>query len=244
VKLALLLGDIHVLKEFDRLENNYCFSSLEMINSHLASMPVDNIVNIFEKLKSGMNIELQREIFDQDVSKYYSIHPHQNRIEFRSPGGDWINTDLSKLERTINRFVVVLYAAGDPAAYRNEYLKKLYSSLVKGLPGATDIVEIFSQYVAKEFDQAALKKFLIGLQQARANQVGQTLQEPTSNISDQLAQNSTWDLLDRNNQLLATFTGTPRYYEAKERALDILKNKYPDVEQRNQLRPFTLTRKK
>lgn len=49
-----------------------------------------------------------------------------NRIEFRSPGGDWIKYEPEVIENTVYRYVVALDAAMDPQKYRQDYLKKMY----------------------------------------------------------------------------------------------------------------------
>jgi hypothetical protein len=64
-----------------------------------------------------------------------------NRIEFRSPGGDWLEHEPEVIENTVYRYVVALDAAMDPQKYRQDYLKKMYqlvgdgkqSDLVMGL---------------------------------------------------------------------------------------------------------------
>jgi hypothetical protein len=79
-------------------------------------------------------------------------------IEFRSPGGDWLNDNFAEIDNTLRRFTVALSAAVDPEAYRQEYLKKLYKLL--DVSGEKDPLSYFAKFAAGELPKAALKSFV------------------------------------------------------------------------------------
>jgi hypothetical protein len=113
---------------------------LEKMKSHLE-----------QGAKNDVNATTRR-VHDNHTSKYTSLNLQNNRVEFRSPGGDWLNEyrkDPGKLINTLLRFVVALDAAMDPTKYRQEYLKKLYKLLnPKGLQDEYgEMVEQFAKYV-------------------------------------------------------------------------------------------------
>ena len=88
------------------------------------------------------------------TEKYTSINAHEGYIEFRSPGGDWLNADWSKLENTLLRFVVALDAACDPQKYRQEYLKKLYQVLQPD--SETDPIALFAKFSSGQMSKQEL----------------------------------------------------------------------------------------
>jgi hypothetical protein len=70
-------------------------------------------------------------IHSGETEKYVSINTKDNRIEFRSPGGDWLDTDINKLINTMLRFIVAMDIALDPEKEKKEYAKKFFD-LLKG----------------------------------------------------------------------------------------------------------------
>jgi hypothetical protein len=92
------------------------------------------------------------------TEKYTSINTKNGYIEFRSPGGDWLNDNFAEIENTLRRFTVALSAAVDPEMYRQEYLKKLYKLL--DVSGEKDPLSYFAKYSAGELPKAALKSFV------------------------------------------------------------------------------------
>lgn len=124
VKLALFLGDEHVLKEFGRQSNYYTKSALKLIR--------DRVQGNSEKIESAMDlmkhnlIELaHRSIAKSSTGKYESINMKGGYIEFRSAGGDDYFEDISKIQNTMMRYAQAMAIAGNPAAERQEYYKKL-----------------------------------------------------------------------------------------------------------------------
>ena len=158
VKLALLLGDEYVLNEFDREGNTYCKSALKQVKDNIRERPED-AKSLLDKMKSGLSDIASKIVHSGATSKYTSINTKDGYIEFRSPGGDWLDADIPKIENTLLRFVVALDAAVDPQKYRKEYLTKLYK-LLSPSKDATDTIQYFAKYAAGELPKAALRSFV------------------------------------------------------------------------------------
>jgi hypothetical protein len=147
-KLALLLGDEYILKQFSREANNYCRSAISRIRKNVAGRPED-VARMLDKMRSGLDEQAIKLIHTGVTDKYTSINTKDGYIEFRSPGGDWLNEDVDTLTNTLYRFVVAMDAACDPQKYKEDYYKKLYKLL--NPDNSTDaygrMVQDFSQYV-------------------------------------------------------------------------------------------------
>jgi len=158
VKLALLLGDEYILKEFDREGNTFCKSALKQVKDNIRENPA-NAKKLLDGMKSGLSDIASKLVHSGSTAKYTSINTKDGYIEFRSPGGDWLDTDIPKIENTLLRFVVALDAAVDPQKYRKEYLKKLYK-LLEPSKDNTDTIQYFAKYAAGELPKAALRSFV------------------------------------------------------------------------------------
>ena len=146
VKLALLLGDEHILREFDRIGNTYAASGLKQVRIMVQSRPLE-VISLLTKMTKVMDGLASQIIHNGTTSKFVSINNKQGYIEFRGPGGDWLGDNFDKVENTLLRMVVALDAACDPQKYRQEYLTKLYKIL--GPKGENDTVDYFSKNFAK-----------------------------------------------------------------------------------------------
>lgn len=165
VKLALLLGDEYILDQFGRLSNGYAKSALGKVKGIIQQNP-EKAASALETMKSALASEAARVIHSGSTDKYTSINTKTGYIEFRSPGGDWLDADIPKLENTLLRFVVALDAACDPEKYKQEYLKKFYKLLEPSMDEYGVMVKNFSDYVTgvggapetvvKDFRRAAL----------------------------------------------------------------------------------------
>jgi hypothetical protein len=148
VKLALLLGDQYVLEQFGRTGNQYAKSALDIVKTRVQERPGDAAL-LLNKMRDNLEALATKVIHTGETSKFTSINTKDGYIEFRSPGGDWLDENFSKIENTLLRFVVALDAAMDPQKYRDEYLKKLYKLLnPAGQKDAYgDMVQEFSRYM-------------------------------------------------------------------------------------------------
>jgi hypothetical protein len=158
VKLALLLGDEYILSEFDREGNTFCKSALKRVKDNIRDNP-ENAKKLLDGMKTGLSDIASKLIHSGATEKYTSINTKDGYIEFRSPGGDWLDADIPKIENTLLRFVVALDAAVDPQKYRKEYLKKLYK-LLEPSKDSTDTIQYFAKYAAGELPKAALRSFV------------------------------------------------------------------------------------
>jgi hypothetical protein len=179
VKLVLFLGDKYVLDSFDRSTNAYCKSAMAHLESYMQSYsygPNTMKLEVLELLQKSLSTIASRIIFQQlpsnrgsvNVAHISNMDLASRRIEFRSPGGDWISTDSKKLISTINRFVVALDIACDPSKHQREYAKKLYKLINPSHPRVGEAINIFTQYKAGEIDAATLKSSLQTLELRRS----------------------------------------------------------------------------
>jgi hypothetical protein len=157
VKLAILMGDEYILDLFGRSGNTYAKSAMGKIKSALKQKP-EASAQIMDLMKQGLDGAATKAIHTGITDKYTSINTKTGYIEFRSPGGDWLDSNFDKIENTLLRFTVALSAAINPEAYRKEYLTKLYKLLSEGMADKSDvnIIQLFSNYSAGELDKAAL----------------------------------------------------------------------------------------
>lgn len=165
VKLALLMGDEYVLREFERTSNNYCKSALGIIKDTIKRNP-HTAREALDKMKEHVNVAASKAIHAGSTNKFTSINTKDGYIEFRSPGGDWLNEFYDKIEPTLLRFVVALDAAIDEDKYKQDYLKKLYKLLAPS--GDKSTIEYFAKYVAGDLPKAALKSFVRQAQRERS----------------------------------------------------------------------------
>ena len=149
VKLALLMGDEYVLDQFGRSANTYTKSAMGKIMGILQSQPNAG-KQVLDLMKGQLSDSATKAIHSGVTNKFTSINTKTGYIEFRSPGGDWLGENFDKIENTLLRFTVALAAAINPAAYRQEYLTKLYKLLNPA--GQTDqygdMISEFAKYMA------------------------------------------------------------------------------------------------
>lgn len=156
IKLALLMGDEYILREFGRQANTYCKSAIKFIREKATPETVDVAMR---KMKEQLNTSVSKLIHSGITNKYTSINTKDTYVEFRSAGGDWLNEDLSKLENTLLRFVVALDASIDESKYKEEYAKKLYK-LIAPADDTINTLQYFAKYSAGEIPKAALRSFI------------------------------------------------------------------------------------
>jgi hypothetical protein len=160
VKLALLLGDKYVLDQYGRSSNTYAKSALGKVQDLVKRNP-DSAKALLDKMRGGMEELATKAIHSGTTDKYTSINTKSGYIEFRSPGGDWLDANFDKIENTLLRFTVALSAAINPEAYREEYLKKLYKLLEPvAVEQEKDTIKFFADYVAGKTPKAALRSFV------------------------------------------------------------------------------------
>lgn len=157
VKLALFIGDNYILKEFNRQTNSFCASALDQLKSKVNISP-NMAFEVLGKLQQNLSSVAGRLIHNGTTDKYVSLNVQENRLEVRSPGGDWLNEDLAKLENMVHRFIVALDIACDPLKYKEEYAKKMYKLVNPG--GDNKAADAFSRYNAGMINIETLQKEL------------------------------------------------------------------------------------
>lgn len=130
LKLAVFLGDTYVLEQFGREANTYCKSTLNAVRRRMLTGTESALTD--SKLESALDLMAKRlsefagrAIQQRNHDRYLVINMHDEYIEFRSMGGDYID-DYQKIRSTILRYAYAMTIAADPSAERKEYAKKLY----------------------------------------------------------------------------------------------------------------------
>jgi hypothetical protein len=129
---------------------------MEKIRDRIGSDRGTAVSGALELMKNNLIELAHRSIADNmGFGKYTSINPKGNYIEFRSAGGTNYFEDLDKLKNTLLRYARSMKIAGDPAAERNEYAKKLYKLIA---PSQQDpALALFSRFSAGELSGQELK---------------------------------------------------------------------------------------
>jgi len=147
VKLAIFLGDKHVLEQFDRLSNHYCDGAYKKIGNKVQQMKGDELKAVMNKMKEGLTLAASKIIHTGYTSKYTSINTKEGYIEFRSPGGDYLNKTKEELVNTALRMALALRIATDENMYKQEYQKRLYKVLTD--TGEKDDLTKFKDYISR-----------------------------------------------------------------------------------------------
>ena len=147
VKLAIFLGDKHVLEQFDRLSNHYCDGAYKKIGAKVSQMKAPELKAVMDKMKEGLTLAASKIIHTGYTNKYTSINTKEGYIEFRSPGGDYLNDPVDKLTNTALRMALALRIATDESMYKQEYQKRLYKVLTDSAE-KDDLVQ-FKDYIAQ-----------------------------------------------------------------------------------------------
>ena len=171
IKLILLVGDTHILSQFGREGNTYARHAVEYFSDKiLGKQSTSELSQIKTMLVSKLH-QAAKTLTDKVIEhdeKYVSVRfDKSGYIEFRSPGGDWLNRDSKEIFDVVARFITVMSIACDPAAYRNEYQKKFYMFVkhVLGNDVNNPLSELVASYAAgitnvNQFVSGAYKKVI------------------------------------------------------------------------------------
>jgi putative chitinase len=159
-KLVLFAGDLHVLEQYKRTNNQYCKSVFMALKNKLDSLTPETIKQTLEQIKNVLDNTAEK-IIGSDIqqNKYVSIHQKEGYIEFRSPGNDYLEKPYQELVSTMLRFARALTIACNPNLYREEYSKKLYKFLSSSVQ-STDELAVFVQYKLGTLNKEDLKYML------------------------------------------------------------------------------------
>jgi hypothetical protein len=179
VKLALFLGDEHVLKEFGRSSNHFTEAAMKKIRSSIARGNA-KVTDAMELMRGNLIELASRSISKGDFGKYTSINPHQGYIEFRSAGGEEYTDSIDRLENTMMRYAQAMHIASRADLERKEYAKKLYKLIA---PEKSDpSLELFAKYTAGVITKEELKKQWA--ETALAKDAPETLKKSTWQLYD------------------------------------------------------------
>jgi len=156
IKLALFMGDNYILDQFSRSTNTYCASATSTILRQASTGAVESV---FAKMREHMNAAASKIIHDGLTQKYPSINTKGGYIEFRGPGGDYLNKPLDKLGNMAIRLAMAMKIACDDTAYSQEYGKKLYKLIAADGNETTNVFAKYtSGYLTKEQMMTILRK--------------------------------------------------------------------------------------
>lgn len=127
VKMALFLGDEHILNQFDRINNKFTVPAVDRIAHYIKDYPTQSI-NYVKRISNNVSELLHNAILDSliTVDKFTSINPHEKYVEVRSAGNKNYFNDIPKLQNALIRYAYALHLAMNPELERREYLKKLH----------------------------------------------------------------------------------------------------------------------
>jgi len=154
IKLVLFLGDDWVSNQFGRLGTHYAKSAFDSIKSN-AKYSQDYITDIFDYMRESLMLKASKLIHSRPTEKFMTINTHDNRVEFRAPGGNWLEMDINIVINTMLRCVVALHIALDPDKYKTEYAAKLYGLIS---PAKNDTIALFSDYQSGKITLLQLKQ--------------------------------------------------------------------------------------
>ena len=157
VKLALFLGDEHILKIFGREMNTYAKSSLGFLRNRTKTyFPAEKTNLILDNLKKGLIDATVMKTLAGYRDRYVTLNVNGDYIELRSMGNDYLNK-YEHIRHTVLKFARAYSIAADPEAEKHEYMLKL-SKLIN--PGKDDSLTPFVQYAAGQIGRNQLLDLL------------------------------------------------------------------------------------
>ena len=166
VKLALFLGDKYILEKFGRLGNSYAKSAFDQIASFIKQNP-GKANKAVDAMRQNLNTVASKLIHNGYTDKFTSINTKDNRVEFRSPGGNWLDMDTDEVVNTLLRVVYALNIALHPEMERKEYQKKFAKLLTADKKDETDTIKYFTQFATGNLPRTALVSYIKNAQSKR-----------------------------------------------------------------------------
>jgi hypothetical protein len=162
LKMLIFSGDGYIKQQFGREASIFCKSVLAQIRQDLSlEKPVH--AKSFEQIATYVREQLTNLATSSIVAiarsqRYASVLIRNGYVEFRSPGGYYLEKDISQLQNTILRYAMAMQLGSDPAAYRTEYLKKLYKLIASDMETVdAEIMQLFVKFTTGNITLAGLK---------------------------------------------------------------------------------------
>ena len=169
VKLAIFMGDKHILDEFGRRSNSYCESAIDIVKRR--ANEADTALQVMAKMREQLNTEASKMIHGGMTQKYTSINVRKGWVEFRGPGGDYLDKPIDTLVNTTLRLAMALSIACDETLYKQEYAKKLYKMIAPeaGFASSENAIGLFARYMSASISKTELKDNLRQINQVRVD---------------------------------------------------------------------------
>ena len=218
LKLAVFVGDQHVLQQFGREDSPYAHSLYQSIEQARSRQ---GTARALAQAWAAPEVDLEEKIAAlRSIANGYSddhmasVSDNGNYISFRHAGGDYLS-DRAKIENTVGRFARAIMIASDPASYRDEYLKKI-----------TQLVQPMLDRLAKEqqsvdVDIGTIRKIVANI---RVNGVP-AIQYDTADVWDRIDWDDVPYSIMRITDVLPFHKVKPR--NSKQAALDTVVQQNP-----------------
>lgn len=123
LKLAVFLGDQHVLQQYGRADSYYAIS----VGKELEPSKLGGQTKLMNKLRDKNVVDqamLGKIIGDYAKQHTASISYNGTYVSFRHAGGNYLG-DFNKVYNTVGRFIRAMIIASTPGAYEREYQTEL-----------------------------------------------------------------------------------------------------------------------
>lgn len=129
VKLALLMGEEHTLKQFDRVGNTFTEPQLEKIENRVKKADLSGLKDWagFKELTKLAVETLKSKNRTFNIEEFYN----QGRVEFRIMGNAGYEKRYEEIRYHILRFVMMMKIASDENLFKKEYMKKFGTLLLR-----------------------------------------------------------------------------------------------------------------
>jgi len=143
LKLAILLGENHILKLFNREDNTFTEPVIKDFIDHLENNNLKNMKEIQHTINKKVIPTLSK------MKTINFNHIDEGYIEFRASGGENYHLKLKETIETILRYARALSVAANPEMNKKEYLSKLYTIVDK----ANDVEMNKQRYLPEKYKE-------------------------------------------------------------------------------------------
>lgn len=129
LKLAMFLGDEHVLQVFNREDSSYARSVMRNLRGEADPAMVRK-----RRGRTELDLKILQKLAKESTDDHFASISHNGKyISFRHAGGNYLQNPQT-ITDLVGRFVRAMVIAADPNLYRQEYLKKMTKVIGIGLP--------------------------------------------------------------------------------------------------------------